>query len=107
MNRKTLLSNLEKEVICYVCNNALIYWSKHAATLQTTMVLQHAKNVEECLELLELPTNFRINGFFDVLASKESNTAAVQCGNCTWQELEELPVFLPIIVFHPIMKIEN
>lgn len=32
--------------------------------------------------LHELPTNFRISSFLDVLAIKNSNTAAVQCGNC-------------------------
>lgn len=69
INRKTLLSNLDKEVTCCVCNNTLIYWSKKRCHVYTRSwsYSMHTKN-GKCWRmsrivkgrLHELPTNCRI-----------------------------------------------
>ena len=41
----------------------------------------------------ELPTNFRISSFPDVLAIKESSTANVKCGNCNKRSAQTLYCF--------------
>ena len=110
MNRKTLLSNLAKEVICCVCNNACTDPKTlpclHTVCLQCltkeTLKRDGDHDLIRCRKcqratriarvtwtaivkggrLHELPTNSRINSFPDELTIKGSNTAAVQCGNC-------------------------
>lgn len=96
INRKTLLSNLEKEVTWYVCNNAFtdpktllclhtICLNCFSKEIQTNgdhdlIACRKCRKVTRIVKggLHELPTNFRIS----MLAIKESNTAPVQCGNC-------------------------
>ena len=110
MNRKTLLSNLEKGVICCVCNNVCTdpktLLCLHTVCLQCltkeTLKRDGDHDLIRCRKcqretriarvtlativkggrLHELPTDSRINSFPDELTIKGSNTAAVQCGNC-------------------------
>ena len=100
MNTKNLLSNLEKEVICSMCNKAftdpktlpcLHTFCLHCLTkeIQTSgghdlIACRKCRKVSRIARggLHELPTNFRISSFLDMWAIKESNTAAAQCGNC-------------------------
>ena len=100
MYRKTLLSNLKKEVTCFVCNKAftdpktlpcLHTFCLHCLTkeIQTNgdhdlIACRKCRKVSRIVRggLYKLPTNYRIRIFLDVLAIKESNTATVQCENC-------------------------
>ena len=96
MNRKTLLSNLKKEVTSSVCNNAvtdpktlpcLHKFCLHCLTkeIQTNgdndlVACQKCRRMSRIVRggLHELSTSFPIRS----LATKDSNSVAMQCGNC-------------------------
>ena len=101
MDIKTLLNNLHDEVSCSVCMttftdpkmlpclhsfclhclNGILRTSGHHDII-TYPECRRESRVPGSGNLKDLPTNFRINSLLDVLAIKECNTTAVECGNC-------------------------
>ena len=112
MDIKTLLDNLHDEVCCSVCMCAFTDPKQlpclHSFCLHCLNGIQRTSGVHgkitcpECRRQFqipgsgnpkELPTNFRINSFLDVLAIKECNTANVKCGNCDKRSAQTLYCF--------------
>ena len=101
MDIKTLLNNLHEEVSCSVCMNTftdpkqlpclhsfclhclngILRTSGHRDIINCPQCRRESR-VPSSGNLNDLPTNFRINSLLDVLAIKECNTTAVNCGNC-------------------------
>ena len=100
MDIKTLLNNLHEEVSCSVCMTTFTDPKQlpclHSFCLHCLQGIQRTSGRDDIIvcpecrresrvpsgNLNELPTNFRINSLLDVLAIKECNTTAVNCGNC-------------------------
>ena len=112
MDLKTLLDNLHDEVSCSVCMCTYTDPKQlpclHSFCLHCLNGIQRTSGVHgkitcpECRKQFkipgsgnpsELPTNFRINSFFDVLAIKECSTANVKCGNCEKRSAQTLYCF--------------
>ena len=100
MDIKTLLNNLHEEVSCSVCMTTFTDPKQlpclHSFCLHCLQGIQRTSGRDDIIvcpecrkesrvpsgNLNNLPTNFRINSLLDVLAIKECNTTAVNCGNC-------------------------
>ena len=101
MDIQTLLNNLHEELSCSVCMSkytdpkqlpCLHSFCLHCLNgIQRTSGRRDKIACPECRQefkvpdngnLAALPTNFRINSLFDVLAIKECSTTRVKCGNC-------------------------
>ena len=111
MDIKTLLNNLHEEVSCSVCLttftdpkqlpclhsfclhclNGILRTSRHDVI--TCPECRRESRVPSSGDLMDLPTNFRINSLLDVLAIKECNTTAVKCGNCDKKSSHSLYCF--------------
>ena len=101
MDLKTLLHNLNEEVSCSVCRSPFtdpkILPCFHTFCLHCLNELQRNSGVRgeitcpECRIKFplpgtgypkELPANFRMNCFMDVMAIQKCNVVGVKCGNC-------------------------
>ena len=101
MDIQTLLHNLHEELSCSVCMSKYTDPKQlpcfHSFCLHCLNGIQRTSsrrdkiacpecrqefNVPDNGNLNALPTNFRINSLFDLLAIKECSTTGVKCGNC-------------------------
>ncbi|XP_020608982.1 E3 ubiquitin-protein ligase TRIM71-like [Orbicella faveolata] len=112
MDIKTLLNNLHKELSCSVClitftdpKQLPCLHSFCLHCLNEILRMSGRKDIITCPDcrgesrvpssgnLKDLPTNFRINSWLDVLAIKDCNTTVVKCGNCDKKSAHSLYCF--------------
>ena len=111
MDIKTLLANLHEEVSCSVCMVTFTEPKQlpclHSFCLHCLEGIQRTSgrhDVITCPEcrresqvpggnIVDLPTNFRINSLLDVLAIRDCSSTGVKCGNCDKRKVESFYCF--------------
>ena len=111
MDIKTLLANLHEEVSCSVCMVTFTEPKQlpclHSFCLHCLEGIQRTSgrhDVITCPEcrresqvpggnIVDLPTNFRINSLLDVLAIRDCSSTGVKCGNCDKRKVETFYCF--------------
>ena len=111
MDIKTLLANLHEEVSCSVCMVTFTEPKQlpclHSFCLHCLEGIQRTSgrhDVITCPEcrresqvpggnIVDLPTNFRINSLLDVLAIRDCSSTGVKCGNCDKRRVESFYCF--------------